>query len=526
LSSVEEGSVNTEKFPAVGATALAQVLVVLLSCSPAEAVPVPEKPQRKTVAAPPLHKGKATATTDLGTWDDVFVLHDQDIIVVRRGDELFSFSVDASAKRKKIALMAKIAQAKATQIMAGAAVDKRMWLFLNSSKAAPCAVDALGGAVVTFDIPGLKVPGSQAPGIQSYRIVSHLRTATLMVAGGDPATWPRDGNRPIYFWMDLNSGKVVRLPIGWDLDYFSSDERVAAFGPNRAIDMKTGEKIESAPNRRKERCSSFTWTDTQSVRPLYERREGKGDADYFAGLSVEGRVLPVNLGLNEVHYVSMVKADDSAAGFLLRREGYLLGAPSPLWLVPFKDSKKTESIANDVTDFAMLGHGNSLYVTVEKPAKRAVAESRRYNEAFFYAHWDRSSWNVLEGVERLPKLGEAFAEADFIRDHLKVRLIEGFGTSKHEPAAICLFEHHRGDLRAFVQPSGGPALRSETWRRAILIGRDGQRSLLPLFQEGNLPDRIWLHNSGRVISGTYVWTESKGERIRQMQLSESTTQKP
>jgi hypothetical protein len=497
-------------------------LAILLNLTTAYAAPVPQ-PQPRMVAAPPLHQGKVTATTDLGLWDDVFVAHDQDFIVLRKGDELFSLSMEASAKPKNIA---KIAALKDTQIIAGTAVDKRLWLFLNSTKAGPCAVDVQSGTVATFDIPGLKVPGSQAPGIGAYRIVPHLQAAVLDVSGGDRASWPRDGNRPVYFWMDLKSGKVVQLPIGWDLDYFSADESVAAFGPTRAIEMKTGEKIDTAPNRRQERCISYNWTDKQRVRALYERREGKGDAAYFAGVSVDGRVLPVHFGIDEVRYMSMAKADDTAAGFRLRREGAGTAEPSPLWLVPFKDSKKIESLADGVTDFAMLGYGNTVYVNVEKPVKRAFAESRRHDEAFFHARADRLTWNVLEGVERLPKLGEAFTEADFIEDIFRVRLIEGFGASKHEPAVICLFEHRRGDRRAFAQPGEGPALKSETWRRAILIGRAGKRSLMPLFQDRNLPDRIWLHHSGNVISGTYVWDESTGDRKRQVQLSGSMAQKP
>jgi hypothetical protein len=512
---------NTAKRTAVVATALAQVLFILLSDTTAHAVPLPV-PEPRVVAAPPLHQGKVSPTADLGLWDDVFVVHDQDIIVLRKGDELFSLLMEAAAKPKRIA---KVAAAINTQIIAGAAVDKRLWLFLNSAKAAPCAVDLHSGTVATFDIPGLKVPGSQAPGIGAYRIVPHLQAAVLDVSGGDRATWPRDGNRPVHFWMDLKSGKVVQLPIGWDLHYFSADESVAAFGPTRAIAMKTGEKIDAAPDRRKELCNSWDWTNKQRVRALHERREGKGDADYFAGVSVNGRVLPVNIGLDDVRYMSLAKADDSAAGFRLRRSGAGTEEPSPLWLVPFKDSKKTEPIANDVTDFAMLGYGNTVYVTVEKPAKRDLSERKRRNEAFFYTRSERSSWNVLEGVERLPKLGEALAEASFIQDSLTIRIIEGFGASKHEPAVICLFEHHRGDGRARIL-SMEEALKSVTWRRAILIGRDGKRSLTPLFRDGNLPDQIWLHHSGKVITGTSVWNEANGERKRQVQLSESTVEKP
>src|SRR5262249_20430169 len=238
---------------------------------------------QKAAMAPPLHACKVTATSDLGLWDDVFVAQDQDVIVLRRGAELFSLAMAASSTPRKIA---KAPAADNTQIIAGAAVDEKFWLFLNSNTAAPCALDAHSGAVAAFEIPGLTVPGSQAPGIQSCDIVPHAQAALLMVASGDRATWPRDGNRPVYFWMDLKSGKVVRLPIGWDLDFFSADERVAVFAkptekpferrPLQAVAMRTGERSDALPDRRKERYLPFDWTYTQKVKPLYERREGKG----------------------------------------------------------------------------------------------------------------------------------------------------------------------------------------------------------------------------------------------------------
>jgi len=32
-----------------------------------------------------------------------------------------------------------------------------------------------------------------------------------------------------YYWMNLESGKVMRFPTGWDLNYFSADQRRAVF---------------------------------------------------------------------------------------------------------------------------------------------------------------------------------------------------------------------------------------------------------------------------------------------------------
>lgn len=516
---------NTTRLLGFATTVSSQALSVLLGLWTAQAAAAPQ-PQPKAAIAPPLQACKVSATSDLGWWDDVFVPHDQDFILLRRGDELFSLAMAASSRPRKIA---KAPAAGNTQIIAGAAVDKKYWLFLNSSKAAPCALDAYSGAIVTFEIPGLRIPGSHAPGIQWCDIVPHAQAVLLMVSGGDRETWPRDGNRPVYFWMDLKSGKVVRCPIGWDLDYFSADERVAVFSNpagKQAIEMRTGARIDALPDRRKERCIPFDWTDTQKVKPLYERREGKGDADYFAGLSFDGLVLPVALGLEDTRYLSMAKAGDGFAGFRLRRSGASRGEPSPLWVAPFKDARKTESIATGVTDFTMLGQGNAVFVSVEHGGKPASSANRYHAEAFFKARADRSSWNVLEGVERLPELDKRFADADYVMDSLTVRLIEGFGASRYEPLVLCLCEHHRGDLRARSFPSDGKVLESVTWRRALVITGDGRRCLTPLFREGKLPDQIWLHKSGKLFTGTYVWHESKWGRERRVQLSESRLQKP
>jgi hypothetical protein len=515
--------VNTARLLGLAATVSSGVLSVPFGLWTTHAAPAAQ-PQPKAAMAPPLRACQVTATSSLGLWDDVFVAHDRDDIVLRRGEELFSLAMAGSLAPRRIA---KAPAAGNTDIIAGAAFDERYWLFLNSSKAAPCALDAYSGAVARFEIPGLRVPASHAPGIQWYDIVPHARAALLMVSGGDRATWPRDGNRPIYFWMDLKSGKVIRFSTGWDLDYFSADEGVAVFaspGRKHAIDMRTGNRIEVLPDRRKERSIPFDWTDTQRVKALYERREGKGDADYFAGLSVDGLVLPVALGLEDVRYLAMAKTGDGFAGFRLRRSGATGGEPGPLWILPFKDAHKTESIATEVTDFTMLGQGNALFVTREQGGKTASSENRHHAEAFFHARGDRSSWNVLEGVERLPKLDKAFADADYVTDSLRVRLIEGSGTSRHEPLVVCLCEHHRGDLRAFS--ADGKVLESATWRRALLITGDGRRSLTPLFREGNLPDRIWLHKSGKLLTGTFIWHESAGGRQRRLQLSQSTLQKP
>src|SRR5437868_4181751 len=95
--------------------------------------------QSRSAAAPPLGACTVTATSDLGTWDDALVPPNEDFVVLRRGDEFFSLAMTASVAPRKLA---KAPAAEHTQIVAGAVVDKRCWLFLNSTRAAPCVVDA------------------------------------------------------------------------------------------------------------------------------------------------------------------------------------------------------------------------------------------------------------------------------------------------------------------------------------------------------------------------------------------------
>ena len=164
--------------------------------------------------------------------------------------------------------------------------------------------------------------------------------------------------------MDLRTGKMARFPIGWDLNHFSANERVAVFAtpttkqferrPFQGVEMSTGERSDALPDRSKESCVPYDWTDRQTVKPLYERRQGNGDADYFAGLSAGGLVLPVDLGLKDVRYLSMARAGDGFTGFRLRHSGASKAQPSSLWIVPFNDPRKVEAIATDVTDFACL----------------------------------------------------------------------------------------------------------------------------------------------------------------------------
>ena len=76
-----------------------------------------------------------------------------------------------------------------------------------------------------------------------------------MISGRDSnERWPRPGNHPIYFWVGLATNRVLRLPIGWDLDYFSADQGVAVFQKpqERRLILEEAAGITGLHSRRKE----------------------------------------------------------------------------------------------------------------------------------------------------------------------------------------------------------------------------------------------------------------------------------
>ncbi len=224
---------------------LASILCSLLVPVNAESTPPGDS------KAPPLLDCEVTSQQDFGAWDDAFVCEDKDMLVLRRGDTLHTLLMGERAQPKEIVTLDALSH---TRIIACVPAGEKVCLLFNSTETDAFAVEVNSAKVVDFKIPNLTIPGSLAPRIQSYVIVPHADAVILMIEGGDRETWPRDGNRPIYFWMSLTTGNVIQFPIGWDLDYFSMDQSVAVFERTKeeafrrqAISMRTGACLDSIP---------------------------------------------------------------------------------------------------------------------------------------------------------------------------------------------------------------------------------------------------------------------------------------
>lgn len=485
----------------------------------------PSLAHQEIVKAPPLRDCKVSQAKELGIWDDVFAVRDRELIILRKGTQLYSLKL-SSAGLKKLISFPTLSK---SQIVATGISSQSLWLFLNSGNTTPFAVDVNRGRIVRFSIPGVKFDKVSPYVIQSIVTIPHANAAILMIAGGNRASWPREGNRPIYFWMNLKSGKVDSFPIGWDLDYFSSDQMIAVFEkpseaafqrrPSQALSIKDNRLVNVLPDQQQAGILPFHWYDTARVKAIYKRYPKTNAREYFAGLSVRGVPFLFDLNLKEVQYINDIRLTDNFIGFTLRREGDS-GLHTPLWVSRLNQPPRPELISSKVKDFAMLSGGNVIFTSANYPYEVAT-------EAFVHTNQQGVRWNVLDDVPLYPPLDQNFAGKNHVLENIHVRLTQNIGLSSN--LVLCSFSFSRQDRRDFLalsEPIGEKRLLPLNWNRTIVITSKGERFMTPLFREGSFPEQIWLHNSGKVVTGKYTSQVSDSIVGRKIQVSEIKIQLP
>jgi hypothetical protein len=365
------------------------------------------------VAAPKMHECQEAKTKDLGLWDDVFRFENLDAIILRRGDKMFSYSLVTSDLQK----IGTVADMTGSRIIDGVGWGKPQWLFCQSDVTLPFAIDLVTGKRVQFAIPQVKSPGKYGAAIHAIVTAGSEGGTIVEICGGGVAGWPRDGNRPAYFWMSLASGKTARLPTGWDLDYFSADQKRAVFEtistnawmyrPWIPVDMATGEPLDELPDQTKSlwsepsmdfwEASVSKYEDRQNVWQLRTPRTpenllhpqpGRGFIDdKFAGLSVNGVDYPLvitNIGSDRC---IDAKSAGTLAAFLLEPDG---GGRNELWITQLKKDVTPTLLATNCS-FEMLGvHRCALIARNGTPAS--------WLEGVVYDAESKTAWNILDGV--------------------------------------------------------------------------------------------------------------------------------
>ena len=467
------------------------------------------------VAAPKMRVCQEAKINDLGFWDDVFRFENSDFIVLRRGDELFSYSLVASdLKRIKT-----ISHMTSARIINGVVCGKHQWLFCGSGAMPPFAIDLSTGKKVQFDIP--EVGGSTIHAI----ITTGYKGGTVIEIYGDGvAGWPRDGNRPIYFWMSLESGRMAQFPTGWDLSYFSADQRTAVFEnlstndmeyrPWVSVNMETGTVIDKLPDQTKVLWSEPTmffgedsvnrFNNRQNVWQLRTPRTpmklklGRGFCDdTFAGLSVDGIACPLSMTNSKLDRCVDAKAAGNLAAFLLEPDGG--GEKSSLWVTRLKENETPKLLANNCR-FEMLGeHRCALIGRNDRPES--------LSESVVYDADSQTAWNIFDGVSLGTNTMAAFdGDADKRRAHaglqpysgciptISLRLVSGFGSTRFPAQVLFVYYSTKGESAHMLLT---PAVR-----QYVLLTAQGNRYQIKLPNKiGDLASaqHFWLHNSGTLI---------------------------
>lgn len=475
------------------------------------------------VSAPVMHHCRAAEVKDLGMWDDTLRFEDQDEIVLRRANSLFSYSL-ATGRMKELHVTNRLA---GVHLIEGMTWEQHQWMLCQSETNMPFAVDLSSGKTATFEISGVTVHGLNGPGIHAV-INSEIGQAALVVITGDGATgWPRAGNRPLYFWMNLASGQVKQFPIGWDLNYFSADQKRAVFEnistnammyrPWVTVDMDTGDVTEELPDRTKGLWSSvdgfwqtsyYPWADLDHRRYVWELRSpqtkikllypqpGRGHADdTFAGLSVKGVDYPLTVpGIGRGASCLDAKVAGHLAVFAIANDGH---SKEWLWAAQLGRKGPPQLLATNSDDFEMLGDQRCVLLVQNRNSSAAP-------ELFAYDAVSNCMWNVLEGVSprtnavtnagNTNKFGAEFPRmASGMGPMTAYRLIPGFGSARYPARVLCLCSTS-GIIPQNMMPP--PVQKVQ-----ILLTDEGRRYQIHLPPELRdvFFDHPWLHNSGKMI---------------------------
>jgi hypothetical protein len=435
-----------------------------------------------------MEQVKTVRTFDLGTFDDVYTDGALAHAVARKGNDWFTLSPGPAPEFKKLATLRDTSDA---HILGGIGVGTRRWVFVEAGQRRSFVLDAQTADVVEFAVPGVEPPGRLGTQIQSWVIARGIPAAVFMISGGE--RWPRDGNRPLYYWMDLASGKLQRAPVGWDLDSLSPDQKIALFSNGtQALDMTTGQATDKRPDP-EQGLLRFNWSDKPLIRLVRTRTD-----DAIRGFSIDGKVYP----LKEPSTGSRSDNARTDGQWIAWGGGeFDMNAANRLFLASLNSLERARPIADHVMDHAMLGKGSVL---LSRRILSSPGDSE--SDALVYQASDQHAWNPLDGIPDLPPLPPELADQG-ITDSRRVRLIR---SADGPGPALCIIEHDRVNYRASAIPL--PTKFEPQLERWVFLLTPGHRYMTDLFAAG-VPD-AWLDPSGQ-----WVITRQTTGAVQAIQLS-------
>jgi hypothetical protein len=317
---------------------------------------------------------------------------------------------------------------------------------------------------------------------------------------------------------------MVRLPTGWDFNYFSADQKRAVFEnvstnammyrPWVTLDMATGEMVSELPDQTKESWSESTMNFWEASVSKYENRQnvwqlrtprtpmkllhpqpgrGCGD-DKFAGLAVSGVDYP--LAMTNVGTARCVDAKSAGnlAAFLFEPDGGGRNENN-LWITKLEENAMPTLLATNC-NFEMLGEDHCAWIGYDKVPEGMVYDTQ-----------SKTAWNILEGIPIWTNTIVVLSDVvDKHKTHIpqiesgiapmvSLRLIPGFGSARFPAQVLCLFSSINV-VPAYMAPP-----LSDFWQ-FVLLTAQGERYQIKLpkdLSDSVSGQQFWLHNSGKLV---------------------------
>lgn len=451
----------------------------------------------------------------LGTYDHVYPLRESSNVLLLHGRRLSVLEYDGP--RLHVRFLAE------DDAFAGARIRR----VIRTPHGFTLLCTALGAPAFLYSVTqekrvplqpeGVMAHPGESTEIQGLVLSGDRRRAILMISGGSSATWPRSGNRPIFFWADLDAPRVRELKPGWDLEYLTPNLDRAVFelprlwrGAERgllAVRMADGTHTQDFPRTTDGPWVRYNWSAWGDVRPYYSKRSSRytGDARLL-GLVVRGVSHPIafpsptRLGLRRADV-----RDGWAAALFRRKRVVEASGPDdswPLYVLPLESftlpldaAPPPRPMAEEVQTFGLMPGGKVLVVT----RLQNLGGRRRAQGAFLVDAATGKRTDALAGVAFLPPLTAAQAQVESNDDRLGIALTMCPDAGPGFAYGLLRCGHVQMDHASYAYP-GDLALGTEPTRprpgtlahrqvvRWIVVTSEGRRLLLEDIPKDALED--------------------------------------
>lgn len=452
-------------------------------------------------------KCKASPLRDIGEYNDIFILENEDFVILRKGDTLYSLAMDETATPVKLVSDPSL---KYTGINEGIKIHDRLWLLIVSEDETPFIIDAYSGLKKELEIPGSWHTWKTTRVTGQAIIIPELDTMILQLAR-EP--WLKGIGEADYLCVRLNlkTGELSSVLEDWLLCYFTTDMRTAFFdSPTQclyaSVDLVTGKTVEDLESLPEIPLAHVCGMHIRIIKTRFAMRYFNGYKEeimpvyavprtydpIYEGIVINGRFISIKGKTDKISTQNNISLNDDYLAFTENRY-------SETFLITPVTEKGLEKITAQCYGrpvFLLLGHGSCVFIN------RVKKNLPKNDEAFFKAYGS-APWNILSGFDASPEkdvtkpgnVSEILSIKNAIwTDRMSISLYRSFGSHESQRLVLC----------NFVEP---PNIRLGS----MLIDSSGRRFWAHAPETGGHIELI-IHDSGNVVVQNYISSRDKDDK--------------